>query len=115
MNTSKVTAKYRSSQWMEIIRDRQNSGLNIKEYCEQTGISRHAYYYWQRKLREAACSELIKQEEPTAAVPSGWAQLAPVAVVESSLKIEVGGCHIDVNIHTDLDLLKKVCRSLRSL
>lgn len=115
MNASKITAKYRSSQWMKIIKDRQSSGRNIKEYCQEMGISRHAYYYWQRKLREAACTELAKQEDATPLVPNGWAQLTPATMIESSLKIEVGGCHIGVNDNTDMDLLKKVCRSLRSL
>ena len=58
MDTQKVTAEYRLLHWMKVIQERQNSGQNIKEFCESTGISRHAYYYWQRKLRQAACAEL---------------------------------------------------------
>lgn len=115
MDTKIVTAKYRASQWMDIIKDRQNSGLNIKSYCQERGISRHAYYYWQRKLREVACTELIKQEELADNVPSGWAQLTPDTRSCSSLIIEVSGCHIDVEHNTDLELLKNVCRSLRVL
>ena len=54
MDTKLVTEKYRASQWMEIIKDRKDSGLGVDEYCKINGISRHAYYYWQRKLRKAA-------------------------------------------------------------
>lgn len=115
MDTKIATAKYRSAQWMEIIRDRQNSGLNVKDYCQIKGLSRHAYYYWQRKLRESACAELAKQEDPVALIPTGWAQLTTETTVSSSLEIEVVGCRININYDTDPELLKKVCRILRSL
>ena len=115
MDTLKVTAEYRLSQWMKVIQERQNSGQNIKDFCQLTGISRHAYYYWQRKLREVACSQLAKPEESAGTVPGGWVQLATVSPTNSSLKIEVGGCHISVNNETDPELLKKVCRILRAL
>jgi putative transposase len=110
-----ATEKYRGSQWMEILRDRRGSGLGVDEYCKEKGISRHAYYYWQRKLRKAACTELAKQDAGSAPAPLGWMQLSSAALVESSLKVEVSGCQIVVNGETDLELFKTVCRTLRSL
>lgn len=115
MDTKLVTEKYRASQWMEIIKDRKDSGLGVDEYCKINGISRHAYYYWQRKLRKAACTELAKRDAESTPAPTGWMQLSPTAVPESSLRIEVAGCHIDVNGNTDLGLLKAVCRILGAL
>ena len=115
MDTQKVTAEYRLLHWMKVIQERQNSGQNIKEFCESTGISRNAYYYWQRKLREIACSQLAKPEESSDTIPGGWVQIATVSPMNSSLKIEVGGCHIIVNNETDPELLQKVCRVLRVL
>lgn len=115
MDTKLVTERYRASQWMEILRDRKERGLGVDEYCREKGISRHAYYYWQRKLRKAACTEIAKQDEGIAPAPSGWLQLSPATAGGLSLKIEVSGCHIDVDGNTDLDLLKEVCRTLRNL
>lgn len=115
MDIKLATEKYRSSQWIEIIRDRKESGLRVEDFCLEKGISRHAYYYWQRKLRKAACTELAKQDGMSTAVPVGWVQLAPATATESSLKIEASGCHIEVNGNTDLELLKIVCRTLRAL
>lgn len=115
MDAKLVTERYRSSQWMEILRDRKESGLGVDEYCRIKGISRHAYYYWQRKLRNAACTELAKQDMGIAAAPSGWMQLSKASAQESSIRIEISGCHIDVNKSTDLELLKRVCCALGSL
>lgn len=115
MDTQKVTAEYRLLHWMKVIQERQNSGQNIKEFCESTGISRHAYYYWQRKLRQAACAELSKLEKPVNYVPEGWIQIAQGQKIKSTLDIEVGGCRVTVDENTDPELLKKVCRVLRVL
>jgi transposase-like protein len=44
------------------MRERTESGLTIKAYCEQAGFHENIYYYWQRKLREAASEELSKKQ-----------------------------------------------------
>lgn len=115
MDTKKVTAEYRLSQWMHVIKEQQCSGQNIKDFCQEKGISRNAYFYWQRKLRKAACMELAKLEEPVNCVPEGWMQLTQGQGIKSTLDIEAGGCRVTVDAGTDPELLKKVCRILRAL
>ena len=117
MDTQKVAAEYRLSQWAQAIQTRLNSGQNIKEFCQSTGISRNTYFYWQKKLRKVACTELAKTEEPKNIVPSGWMQLETKQKQhgKEELDIEINGCHVTVNAETDPELLKKVCRTLRSL
>ena len=36
---------------MQIIAQRQQSGLTVKEFCAQQDIPIKQYYYWQHKLR----------------------------------------------------------------
>lgn len=118
MDTQKITADYRLSQWAQIIQARLDSGQNVKNFCQAAGVKRSSYFYWQKKLRDAACTELAKVEENNKEiVPSGWTQLNPKQLhqVNESLDIEINGCHITVNAQTDPGLLKNVCRMLRSL
>jgi putative transposase len=117
MNTQKVAAEYRMSQWAQIIQTRADSGQSIKDFCQAGGISRNAYFYWQKKLRESAFTELVRKEEPRSISPGGWVQLAsePMQQMTRLLAIEINGCHITVTSDTDQDLLAKVCRTLRSL
>jgi len=115
MDIQKVTADYRLSQWMHVIQERQCSRQSIKDFCREKGISSNAYFYWQRKLRKAACAELTNPEEPVNYVPEGWMQLAQGQEIKSTLDIEVGGCRVTVDESTDSELLKKVCRILRVL
>jgi len=115
MDTQKVTAEYRLSQWMHVIQEQQCSGQNIKDFCQAREISRNKYFYWQRKLRKAACEELSKSREPANIVPSGWMQLETQQATQTTLDIEVGGCRVTVDVKTDPELLIKVCCILRLL
>ena len=62
-----VRDEYRLQGWAEIIRERQASGLTNKEFCAQRGITEKTYYYWLRKVREAAAEtvapQLVRLEE----------------------------------------------------
>lgn len=118
METRDVTAGYRLAQWTQTIQTRAQSGQSIKEFCASTGISRNAYFYWQRKLRDVACSRIQETatKEKNCLIPSGWAQLESVADrAEASVTIEICGCRINATAETDLELLAKVCQALRSL
>ncbi|MDD2504171.1 MAG: IS66 family insertion sequence element accessory protein TnpB [Clostridia bacterium] len=115
MDTRKVAAEYRLSQWVHVIQEQKCSGQKIKDFCQEKGISQNAYFYWQRKLRKAACVELTKLEESLNCVPGGWMQLTPMGQMKSTIDIEVGGCRVTVNTGTDPELLKKVCGILRTL
>lgn len=119
MDTQKIARRFRLSEWSEAIKERIASGQSVDAFCEARNISKATYYYRQKKVREAACSELAAaQSSENAVVPAGWTQLAEAESVtadESALTIEVNGCHIHANAQTDPKLLAKVCRVLRSL
>jgi len=119
MDTQKIVTQFRLSGWGEEVKERIAGRQTVKAFCEGKGISKATYYYRQKKVREAACTELLEKQNCKAGlVPNGWTQLAEpklAAAAESALTIEIGGCHIKVTASTDSELLTKVCRVLRSL
>ena len=58
MNTRDIASEYRLAHWAQVMRERTDRGLSIRAYCAETGIHENTYFYWQRKLREAACLEM---------------------------------------------------------
>lgn len=46
---------------MDIIRSRNESGMTVKEFCNQHEITETSYYYWLRKIRAAAIQEQLPQ------------------------------------------------------
>ena len=118
MNTREIASEYRLSRWAGIMRERQESGLSIKSFCQHAGFHENVYYYWQRKLREATVEQAqMASMGESRPVPRGWTQLAPVASAkpEGEIAIEVGGCRVIVSAETDLEQLANVCRMLKTL
>jgi putative transposase len=118
-DTQKIVTQMRLSGWSEAVKERLTSGQTVTEFCEAKGISQTTYYYRQKKVREAACAELVRtQNHEGKIVPNGWMRLAgsePETVAGSALTIEVSGFHLAVNGETDMELLAKVCRMMKSL
>lgn len=118
MNLQKVTSDYRMSQWAKIIKERQDSGKKVDEFCKERGFSRNVFYYWQRKLRKVACTEIARisdPNEPIKCAPNGWVQLSSPEQEKETINVEVSGCYVCVDNNTDPELLKKVCRILKVL
>ena len=63
MKISKVKQEYQLQEWSGMLRERKESGLSVKEWCLEQGISEHSYYYRLRRLRQAACTAL-EQAQP---------------------------------------------------
>ena len=58
MTTREIASEYRLAQWLQIIQARIADGESITAFCQRRGISRNTYFYWQRKIRKAACDQL---------------------------------------------------------
>ena len=43
-----------------MLREQKESGLSVKEWCQEQGLAEHIYYYRLRKLRQAA----LEQAQP---------------------------------------------------
>ena len=74
-----VRNEYRLQNWVEVIRECQESGLSNKEFCAQRGISEKTYYYWLRKVRTAATTvmepQLVRLEEGSASGTDGMIEI----------------------------------------
>lgn len=120
MNTREIAAEYRLKHWAQAMRERAEQGLSVRAYCESRGIHENTYFYWQRKLREAACVGLPAAEpapSEQSLAPKGWAALSVGDQLHQprGLSVDVGGCRINVRADTDAELLAKVCRVLKAL
>ena len=75
MNTKLATSRMRTGQWADIIKDCKENGLKVDDYCAQYGLSRNAYFYWLRKVKEVALTqsgfvEVRQQVEVSSCYPS---------------------------------------------
>lgn len=101
-STRLVKAQVRITEWTKIFRDRQQSGLSVKEYCTRNNISMDRYYYWLRKAQETA----IDQK------PQEFAQLIPPKPSNvdhgSSAIIMIGNIRLEIKDNASEDFLRKI-------
>ena len=60
---SEVKQEFQLQEWSGMLREQKESGLSVKEWCQERGLAEHIYYYRLRKLRQAACAAL-EQAQP---------------------------------------------------
>lgn len=99
MKTKENAAEYRLTQWTGLIQTRKADGETIEQFCESRGISRNAYYYWQRKVREA-CAQVTKQPDSKSANKRGFAEVVlrePEARWTSQIEMEYKGIRIHID------------------
>lgn len=60
-----------AQRWAALIKERMDSGITIKEWCQERNIKESQYYYWLRTLRrdEADAAEQDSEAAPFVELP----------------------------------------------
>ena len=63
---TEIKSKVSMQEWQQRVLDCQNSGMSVKAWCQQNGISTGSYYFHLRKIRESVLEEnqIIPLEPP---------------------------------------------------
>ena len=59
---TKIKNEIKLKQWSEMIRQRNESGLAVAQWCAENGVNQKTYYYRLNRVRKALCSEVEKHE-----------------------------------------------------
>jgi hypothetical protein len=125
MNTRYIAEEYRLAHWTKIMQDKNESGLSIKAFCNNIGIHETTYFYWQRKLRLAACGQLAMIQpvtEQKGLIRPGFAEVKihntkkagqhSEEVTQGRINIEVSGVRISAGNTYPVDQLAHLLREL---
>lgn len=106
-----VTKNVRLQQWSSIIQDCKSSGLKVDDYCSEHNISRNSYYYWLRKIKEAAIEHsgniFAEVNQPFTVPVDSDSGTAPVS-------IRIGDAVIHVNEGASHSLLHTIIGAIRN-
>ena len=60
-----------AERWADLIKERMDSGMTVKEWCQERNIKESQYYYWLRNLRqdEADAAKQNSQAMPFVELP----------------------------------------------
>ena len=71
-----VTQSMRREYWKSIITECCSSGMKKKDWIELNHISHKSFYYWQKKLRIEAGTDLILANNNEQGIPAPFVQVA---------------------------------------
>jgi hypothetical protein len=84
----------------------------------KAGYHENVYYYWQKRLREAASKELVpaaREAEQAPSAPEGWVTCEKAGAKAPPLAVEIGPYRVVVEKGTDAEQIANVCRALASI
>ena len=110
-DTRLATKQIRIKEWSMIFKDRIESGMRVDDFCKSRGISRDAYYYWLRKVKDAAIEaygvKFVDLKEPKQLpAPTKTESVEKNFIPQAS--ITIGKMNISVNSNTPKELIKNL-------
>ena len=119
MNQNQIVAQQvRYSEWAGMVRDRQESGLSVSEYCKQNNISETAYFYRLRRVRRAAIQASglefveLKDKDEGLSVPVVPAKSIGGNTFSVEATITVGSLLISVNNNISGELIRRLLEAV---
>ena len=110
-----ITPQERLEKWNEAICAQKASGLTIKDWCEQNGISPNTYYYYLRRIRdtmlESSGPRLVEMELPAADPPAG--KSAAQGGFLPRITITLRDCVIGIGESASPELISSVLEAVR--
>ena len=100
-----VREEYRLQEWAQIHRRCKESGLSNREFCRQNGIAEKTFYYWLKKLREAA---IDSQPQLVELKDEGNCE-------EDMIHIRFGAAAMDLPARTDTNAIALLLQALQKL
>ena len=106
-----ITKQERLENWTARIMACRSSGMTIREWCRENGLSEKSYYYWQRRLFDTL-SQQQKGVQPT------FAEITPSFTNRQdcgiAVTVRISGAEADIHTGADAATVETVLRVLKS-
>lgn len=64
MNVNQTMHQANLSKWTALFHEQRQSGLTIKDWCTQNGVSVYAFFYWKRIAKETYIQSILPGAVP---------------------------------------------------
>lgn len=116
MNTTKKLQQVKLDQWAVLCKEQSQSGLTVKQWCEQNGYTVHAYNYWKHRLKESYVDSVLPDIVPvTPQAPAPLHELrdSPESCINNTISIALCGVSISLDSSTSDEMLCRIITALR--
>ena len=119
MTVKETAHAYKLRQWTELICDCKASGKSVTEWCAEHSINVKTYYYWQKRVRVAACEKMETPRLPM--VPMGglpaFAEYRQTDCKEASsaITLHISGATIEIHNGADSSIIANTLNALKNI
>lgn len=110
-------AEARMSSWAAMIRQRNESGMTVRQWCEANRISENTYYYRLNRLRKAMIRSVTvsdpQKESMPSAHPTEFARIMSQPQASSNVALRIR--HADTTIEVSNDASDRILEFLRGV
>jgi hypothetical protein len=106
-------ANQKADEWAERIAAQQRSGMSVKQFCKEHGLTEYSFYAWRKPLREqgpvrfALVERSARQQERTA-------EVALELVLATGERLCIGNGVDTATLRTVLDVLLREGSPIRT-
>ena len=94
----------KSDQWLERLAEQERSGLTVKQFCQERGLTQCSFYAWRKRLREQGPVRFALVER---------GRVRPEAAAGLELILATGEC-LRIGVGVDSATLRTVLDALRA-
>ena len=103
-----MSKQERLENWTARIMACRSSGITVRAWCRENGLSEKTYYYWQRRLFQALSEQQAAHETAFAEVTP------PVCSGNVAVTVRIAGAGADIHSGADASTVETVLRILKS-
>ena len=98
-------ANSKADEWAERIAAQQRSGMSVKQFCKEQGLTEYSFYTWRKRLQEsgpvrfALVERSVRRQE-------GTAEAALELVLATGERLRIGAGVDIATLRTVLDALR---------
>ena len=95
----------KADEWAERIAAQQRSGMSVKQFCKERGLTEHSFYAWRKRLQEKG-SVRFALVERRARRQEGTAEAPLELVLATGERLRIGTGVDTATLRTVLDVLR---------
>ena len=106
-----MSRRERLENWTAKIMACRGSGMTVRAWCQENGLSEKTYYYWQRRLFQTLSEQQQAVRQPA------FAEVTPVQAVRSgsvAVTVRIAEAEADIHSGADAATVETVLRILKS-
>jgi transposase-like protein len=103
-------------EWQQRLKNHEESGLSIEEFCRQQDVSRSTFYRWLDRLKDGIPESMAAEKAAQQPADSGSTAFVPITLKASPVEIELpNGGVVRLPLSVGQAVLVEVIRAVGAL